>query len=219
MSNEIVIIKDGKTLGAIIEQIVVETKVNMKKKRLHEDFENAVEGDKKSEENAPSGDEQQSTAQDASNSTDSSAQQNGVNDLQGLKAADAEKMRKGVVKPDDIIDKFNAIRSGKSLKNEDVEPALMKYLNSLSKEEKTAFYAFLKGIAQLVTGEISVPESVADPSNPPANIEMKKVDAPQQRSVKPNVIKRSPVPGVVNKEKKGDEDTSSPVPIMPKKNG
>lgn len=126
---------------------------------------------------------------------------------------ETEKLEKGEVEPKDVIDKLNAIRSGKSFKDDKVNAAMDEYVGSLSKAEKTALLAFLKGIAQIVTGEVPGQQAV-DPESKPAHISMEKGDQKKVKHIEPNVIKASPPK---EKAKTGTEDTSGPVPITPKK--
>lgn len=128
--------------------------------------------------------------------------------------SEKEKLKKGDVTVDDVIEKLNSIRSGKSFKDEQVSSAFGKYFDDLEDAEKTALFAFLKGIAQIVTGEVEGPEAI-DPGDKPAGVEMKKTGGPEKVSVKPNVIKAPEA----EEEKKtpSAEDTSGPVPITPKK--
>ena len=126
---------------------------------------------------------------------------------------ETEKLEKGDIDPRDIVDKLNAIRSGKSFKDDKVKAAMEQYVGSLTKAEKTALLAFLKGISQIVTGE--VPGQQADsPESHPANVEMEKGNKPKTKHIEPNVIKGS---APKQKAKSGTEDTSGPVPISPKK--
>lgn len=127
---------------------------------------------------------------------------------------DTETLQQGDVEPKDIVDKLNAIRSGKSFKDEQVSAAMEEYVGSLSKAEKTALLAFMKGIAQIVTGEVPGQQAVEPESNP-AQVSMKKGPEPAKtKHIEPNVIKASPPK---QKSKGGSEDTSGPVPITPKK--
>lgn len=125
---------------------------------------------------------------------------------------EAEKLKKGDITVDDVIEKLNSIRSGKSFNADDVKSALSKYFDELEKPEKTALLAFLKGISQIVTGEVSG-DSAIDPGDKPAGVEMKKTGT-QKVSIKPNIIK---APDIEKSKKPGAEDTSGPVPITPKK--
>lgn len=128
--------------------------------------------------------------------------------------SEKEKLKGGDVTAEDVIEKLNSIRAGKSFKDEEIEARLSEYVESLSKPEKVALLAFLKGISQIVTGEIEA-EKALDPSEKPANVEMKKVSTVQKKTLKPNVIK---APSKEKTEKKPEaEDTSGPVPIVPKK--
>lgn len=126
---------------------------------------------------------------------------------------DPGKLSSGDVSASDVIEKLNSIRSGKSFKDESISNAMDRYINDLSKAERVALLAFLKGISQIVTGEVSGEDAV-EPSDPPATVDMKKTSSTQTKSIKPNIIKMS-----ADKAEKKDEieDTSAPVPITPKK--
>ena len=123
------------------------------------------------------------------------------------------KLKSGSITVDDVVEKLNSIRSGKSLKDEEVSSSFKKYFDELKSEEKVALFAFLKGISQIVTGEID-PGSAVDPSDRPARIEMQKKGGPVKRTLKPLVVK---APEAEKSKKSSSEDTSGPVPISPKK--
>jgi len=127
--------------------------------------------------------------------------------------AEKDKLRKGDVTVDDVIEKLNSIRSGKSFKDDSVSSALGKYFDNLGVEEKTALLAFLKGISQVVTGEISASAAIG-PGDKLAGIEMKKTTGSEKVSIKPNIIK---APDIEKNKKPDSEDTSGPVPIKAKK--
>jgi hypothetical protein len=124
-----------------------------------------------------------------------------------------EKLKSGDVSLDDIVEKLNAIRSGRSFKDEEISSKMEQYVKSLSKTERVALLAFLKGIAQIVTGEIEA-QAADDPSKSPSNVEMQKTNAPEKKTLKPNVIKTSPVEKSKNSSV---ENTKGPTPITPKK--
>lgn len=125
----------------------------------------------------------------------------------------SDKLKKGDVSTEDIVDKLNLIRSGKSLKDEEISSKMDEYVQSLTKPERIALLSFLKGLTQIITGEITA-DSAAEPSDADANISMQKDAGSQKRSIKPNVIKS---PDVKSKKTPAAEDTSGPVPITPKK--
>jgi hypothetical protein len=129
--------------------------------------------------------------------------------------SEKEKLQKGEIEPKDIIEKLNAIRAGKSFKDEAIANKMNEYVESLSKAEKVALLAFLKGLSQIVTGEVDA-ETATDPADPDPDVKMKKgAGEPEKKSLKPNVIK---APEKEKSEKKpSSEDTSGPVPITPKK--
>lgn len=124
-----------------------------------------------------------------------------------------EKLEKGDITHKDIIEKLNSIRAGKSFKDKEISEALQQYIEDMTTPEKTALFAFLKGISQIVTGEIEGTEAV-DPGDKAPSIEMTKDSPTKKITVKPLVIKQQ------QKEKKPAgppaEDTSGPVPIKPK---
>lgn len=126
---------------------------------------------------------------------------------------ETDKLKKGNITVEDIVEKLNSIRAGKSFKDEEVSVAFEKYFNGLEDEEKIALFAFLKGISQVVTGEIQ-PADAVDPSDKPARIEMEKKGGPVKRTIKPLVVK---APDVEKSKKSSSEDASGPVPITPKK--
>lgn len=127
--------------------------------------------------------------------------------------SDDEALSSGAVSVDDVVEKLNSIRSGRSFKDEKVNATMTQYVESLTSAEKTALLAFLKGIAQIVTGEVPATKAV-DPSDNPADVKMNKSNSPHIKHVEPNVIKASS-PKVAKKS--SAEDDSGPVPITPKK--
>lgn len=126
---------------------------------------------------------------------------------------------KSVPELEDVIEKLNVLRSGQSLKDEEVGESFRQYFESLSKAEKVAMFVFLKGISQIVTGEFTG-EQAADPADDPANIQMSRdqegSEGGQSKTIKPNVIKK-PEPPEGKKTSDREEDTSPPIPIHPSK--
>lgn len=127
---------------------------------------------------------------------------------------ETEKLKKGNIEPKDIVEKLNAIRSGKSFKDSTVANSMEEYINSLSKAERVALMAFLKGISQIVTGQVPA-KSIPDPSAPPSDVQMQKGQEKQIKHIEPNVLK-SKKPA---EQKSGSdiEDTSAPAPIKAKR--
>jgi len=68
-------------------------------------------------------------------------------------------------------EKMNLIRSGKSLKDEEVDREMRQYFEEMDTQEKMALIAFLTGISQIVAGEVPA-RNVPDPSEPPYKINM-----------------------------------------------
>jgi hypothetical protein len=207
MENQLKI-KSGKSLSKAIDEIVKESlKATLQ--------QNASEEKVKQQEMLGEEDDDLFDGEEK----DSSGEKSGQEDSQeksSSKTIDSEKdkLKKGEIKSKDIVDKLNTIRSGKSFKDSSVSGKLDEYVESLNKAEKVALLAFLKGLAQIVTGEVEA-EAAQDPSDDPADVKMEKGNEPQKKTIKPNVIK---APAKEKTEKKpGSEDTSGPVPITPKK--
>lgn len=126
---------------------------------------------------------------------------------------DNENLKQGDIEADDVIEKLNSIRSGRSFRDQTVKSNMEQYVDSLSTAEKTALLAFLKGISQIVTGEIPAPQA-EDPSDDPSSVEMKKGPEGQKtKHIEPNVIKGTRP----QKKKDSIEDTTEPAPIVPRR--
>jgi hypothetical protein len=122
------------------------------------------------------------------------------------------KLKTGDITADDVVNRLNIIRSGKSFKDEEIAGKLKEYIDSLTKAERTALLAFLKGISQVVTGDMAGKDAL-DPSDSPSNVEMKKGEDVKKITIKPTIVK-NPEKG---EKRSSGEDTSGPVPITPKK--
>ncbi len=81
-----------------------------------------------------------------------------------------EDIQKGSITMEMVIDKFNAIRAGRSFKDKAIKQQMMTYFEKLSDDEKVALYAFMKGISQIVSGEFTgySPVSPSDVGAPAA---------------------------------------------------
>jgi hypothetical protein len=126
-----------------------------------------------------------------------------------------ETLKSGDVTAEEVIEKLNTIRAGKSFKDDVIKSAMESYVNDLDDAEKTALFAFLKGIAQIVGGEVEGTKAI-EPSDKPASVKMEKKPTVQKISIKPNVIKK-PLGSSKEKASKAPEDTTPPAPIVPKK--
>lgn len=122
---------------------------------------------------------------------------------------------KSTPKVSDVVEKLNTVRSGRSLKDEDVLKRFTDYFESLTDAEKTAMFVYLKGIGQILTGDLPA-QQAADPGDDPANIKTTKKDVSNTKSLKPNVVSEPDSP-LVKKTASKEEDTAPPVPIKPVK--
>jgi hypothetical protein len=110
-----------------------------------------------------------------------------------------------------IVEKLNSIRSGRSFKDQNILAQMSTYFDDLNDNEKLALYAFLKGISQIVTGEISG-EQAMDPQKTHPELEVTSKAEKQVHSIKPNIIKKPKAPSAPQSQ----ENTTAPTPIVPK---
>jgi hypothetical protein len=78
----------------------------------------------------------------------------------------------------DLAKTINIIRSGGSLKDEEVFGRFSSYFGSLTPAEKIALKGFLDGLAQVIAGNMPGTEA-RNPSSPPYNVDMS--SKPKQR--------------------------------------
>lgn len=97
-----------------------------------------------------------------------------------------------------VIDKLNALRGGRSLKDKDVKESFEQYFEGLSRSERQSLLAFLTGIAQILTGVEKGAEALE-----PKDIGVD-TDSPKIK------------PKAVPKDQKGTEE--SPIVVGEKKN-
>lgn len=122
-------------------------------------------------------------------------------------------LQKGQVTLEMVIEKLNSLRSGRSFKDENIAMQMQQYFNDLNDNERLALYAFAKGIAQIVTGEVGG-QQAADPGQTQPKIEMTDQGSMQQvKHVKPNVIRRTPAASAQGTDA---ENTAAPLPIVAK---
>lgn len=196
-----VTINSGKSLRQAIDAVI-------KEQMKHQLYRNAVE---EKERQTQYLDEEDDDTKDTSPDEEKNSSK--------TTGAEADKLKKGEISSEDIIEKLNSIRSGKSFKDDEISSKLSEYVDSLSKAEKTALLAFLKGLAQIVTGEFEAKQAV-DPADPDPAVKMHKGQSSQKKTIKPNVIKKPAKDedeGGSEKKKQPVEDTSGPVPITPKR--
>lgn len=114
---------------------------------------------------------------------------------------------------DQIIEKLNLIRSGKSLKDSIIQHRFKSYYDDLSDAERVALFAYLKGIAQIVNGDIE-PDLAQEPADDPANIHMHKLKGKKLQQVKRDQ-KRTIKPSISSggSQSKSAEDSSGPVVV------
>jgi hypothetical protein len=136
---------------------------------------------------------------------------------------DSGYLEKGDITTDGVIEKLNSIRAGKSFKDDAIRHSMDSYISGLDKAEKTALFAFLKGIGQIVSGEVT-PENATDPSEPPSDVNMNKDgvedsadEEPPEEPAEPPPAKEPPTEGEPVPLGGGEKETEKTV--TPNKNG
>ena len=102
-----------------------------------------------------------------------------------------------------IRDKLNTIRSGKSLKDNDLKAELEQYVDRLSKDERRVLFTFLKSIGNIMT-DVESGTSAVDPSEPPVSLDVKPADSGEQKTSKST-------PGKTSSSR--PEDTTAPIKV------
>lgn len=103
---------------------------------------------------------------------------------------------------DDIIEKLNIVRSGRSTKDGDVKRELEEYISQFDEDEKTALVAFLEGLGQILTSGVDSEDAV-DPQDPYALQIKKSLGASAANATKTPAPAAAPAPA----------PTPGPVPI------
>jgi len=103
---------------------------------------------------------------------------------------------------DEIIDKLNIVRSGRSTRDSDVKRELEEYVAQFNEEEKQALVAFLEGLGQILTSGVDSEDAV-DPQDPYALQIQRSAGATPGKAVKPPQSAAAPV----------SAPTPGPVPI------
>ena len=101
---------------------------------------------------------------------------------------------------EDIIDKLNIVRSGRSTKDSDVKREMEEYIAQFNEDEKMALLAFLEGLGQILTSGVDSADA-ADPQDPYSLQIKKSLGASTANSTKTPVPNPSsapaPAPGPV----------------------
>lgn len=209
-------ITTGKDLGEMIDSVIKNAIAEapargLKASLYHKSLEEKDKQDSIFNDDEGKNDEKEEKPNIFDDEKDSSSDEEKSDD--GVQDDDDEKLKDGDISVDDIVEKLNTIRSGKSFKDSAIKGKLEAYINDLDDAEKTALFAFLKGVAQITTGEVDSDDAVV-PDKPAPDVHMKKGNK-QSKHVEPNVIKGAPEKKKVQKH--GQEDDSGPTPITPKK--
>lgn len=119
---------------------------------------------------------------------------------------DEEMMQDGDIETGDVIEKLNTIRSGRSFRDSSVKDELEEYVDQLDTAEKTALFALLKGIAQIVTKEIDA-DDATEPSDPDPDVKMKKTNADSREEKSHGGARKVVKPKIVSNH----EEESTPI--------
>jgi len=122
----------------------------------------------------------------------------------GPQKAKAARRETPAPSPDDlsmeqIIDKLNAIRSGKSLKDKGVRERIGAYFEDLNSVQRLALFAFLEGLAEVVASEVPGDDARA-PNDPDIGVDM------TQTASEKDVETRKEQPRVVKSQSSGENN-------------
>ena len=98
---------------------------------------------------------------------------------------------------DDIVDKLNMLRSGKSTKDKNVRDQLASYWDGLQPGEQQSLYAYLTGLTQIMTAG-AIGADATDPSSVGIKITAKKKSKDEEE-------RKEPSPDMGEKESDPDE--------------
>jgi hypothetical protein len=152
-------------------------------------------GDIKSEADEPTGEQQKDAGSPAEPEEEKSAQQKEKSTGEDFAGSFQ-----------DLLDAINDLRSGKSVKDDEIKSELSSYYERLTEDEQTVLYTFLLELSKILTGAIDG-DDAQDPSDPPLNFSVKKDDDPKPKE--PAQQKKKVA------QKKGTEDTSPPEESLP----
>lgn len=151
----------------------------------------------------------------------------------GGETSNDENLANGNISVDMIVDKINQVRAGRSLRDQHIAEEMEKYFNDLNDAERVALYAFLKGLTQVLSGEVDGSQATEPSDEPTPNVKMQATGKPQQdnkssqnktRHIKPNVLKKGnttepkqntaqPQQTAKQGVSNGKEDTSAPIQV------
>ena len=171
--NTIVARETQKAIRAILEsrlssederQRQEDQKDSVKKRNLQasDDDKNAEESVSEDEEKDENQEDKKAKKEKESGKREDRTKGRGTADSPKLKDPDIKTLKNPPVNA--VIDKLNALRGGKSLKDPDVRKSFSQYYNSLSNEEQQSLLLFLTGIAQILS-EVEPGAEAVDPSD------------------------------------------------------
>jgi len=131
---------------------------------------------------------------------------------------------------DMIVQQLNTVRSGRSLRDKNISNQMLKYFNSLSKEEHVMLWTFLNGLSEILAGNISGDDAtspsdsndveiVATNGKKSANDDVD-VDNKREKTLKgahEDMQKKAPHDDEKVKQKREIEDTMAPIKVVRKK--
>jgi hypothetical protein len=89
---------------------------------------------------------------------------------------------------EDIIDKLNAVRSGRSLKDEGVRQRIGTYFQEMTSAQRLALFAFLEGLAEVIATEVPG-DDARSPSDPDIGIGMERTQTERDVEERPTATR------------------------------
>ncbi len=107
----------------------------------------------------------------------------GTADSEKLKTPSQKKLKNVTI--GSVVDKLNALRGGRSLKDKEVQRSFQQYFNSLTARERQSMLVFLTGIAQILAGTKQGKEAI-DPGDVGLRVKGKPEEKDQSTNKKLN---------------------------------
>lgn len=107
------------------------------------------------------------------------------------------------ITPEQVAEKINILRAGKSLKDKQTMQNLAQYFQRLNGPERIALYAFLQGLAKVLGGKDG--EQVKTPTSKPYDVEMER----EKKSSKP--AEKPATGNTKTSSKSSDSNSNTPI--------
>ena len=137
------------------------------------------------------------------NENEKSVQDSKTEELKQLKSGKKQKEdidedeEKTSVKASEVVELFNLMRSGKSLKDKEVRKNFQAYFDTLSGSERVALYSFSKAVSDIISGSTNEKEAAEQEQPEDFGVEVTKSKKKEKKEKTKKVSKDDSTPIVV----------------------